>query len=283
MVDTIKRCGTTLLDTIQHVLDFAKINSFTNARNKRAVGEATGKEPQPITMGLNVNIDLTVITEDVIDSTYAGHEFQSKQARNDEGEASGFLLEAFEKQSVYSDLPREQSASKNEGIELIVDIVWRSNWVFNAQPGAMRRILMNLIGNSLKFTEAGWIKISLRSSDIMLTPSQPQQSLIAIAVSDSGRGMSQEFLHNHMFTPFVQEDVMNPGTGLGMSVVLQIVRSLGGKIDVKSEQGVGTEVKVSLTLTQAGLKLPMKGQYESFVSEVREKTSGLTLGLVGFH
>ena len=48
--------------------------------------------------------------------------------------------------------------------------------------------------------------------------------------------------------PFTQENPLNPGTGLGLSIVLQIVRSLGGTIDIMSDQGVGTEVAVTLTL-----------------------------------
>jgi hypothetical protein len=141
---------------------------------------------------------------------------------------------------------------------------------------------MNLIGNSLKYTDAGWVKISLQSIDIKPTPSRSPQSVITLTVSDSGRGISQEFLHGHLFTPFVQEDPMNPGTGLGLSIVQQIVHSLGGTIDVMSKQGIGTEVTVSLTLAQVLPKLPMDIKYESLVSKARGKTSGLTLGLVGF-
>jgi signal transduction histidine kinase len=270
MIDTIEQCGTTLLDTIQHILDFAKINNFTKSRKKGTVEEPTGEGSQPRSMGLRVDIDLSVVTEDVIDSVYAGHEFRNKSSGEVANEAGGFPFEGLE------------SASKKEGLEVIMDIDWRPNWVFDTQSGALRRILMNLIGNSLKYTDAGWVKISLQSIDVKPTASQSPQSVITITVSDSGRGMSQEFLHGHIFTPFVQENPMNPGTGLGLSIVQQIVRSLGGTIDVKSKQGIGTEVKVSLTLAQVLPKLPMNIKYESLVSKAREKTSGLTLGLVGF-
>lgn len=68
--------------------------------------------------------------------------------------------------------------------------------------------------------------------------------------------------------------------------MLQIVRSLGGTIDVQSELGVGTKVKVSLTLDQAltaPQSLAIGVKYENSVISVREKIRGLTLGLVGFH
>jgi hypothetical protein len=67
--------------------------------------------------------------------------------------------------------------------------------------------------------------------------------------------------------------------------VLQIVRSLGGTIDVHSELGVGTEVKVSLTLNQGLIPprpLALDARYENSVMRARKKTSGLTVGLVGF-
>jgi hypothetical protein len=88
-----------------------------------------------------------------------------------------------------------------------------------------------------------------------------------------------------LFTPFSQENSLNPGTGLGLSIVLQIVRSLGGTIDVHSELGIGTKVKVSLTLNQALIPPPplaLDAKYESSVVSTRKKTSGLTLGLVEF-
>jgi hypothetical protein len=165
-----------------------------------------------------------------------------------------------------------------------MDIGWRSNWAFNTQSGALRRVLMNLFGNALKYTSMGWVKVSLQSKDIEPPPSQPQQSIITISVSDSGRGMAPEYLHSGLFTPFTQENRLNPGTGLGLSIVLQIVRSLGGKIDITSEQGVGTEVVVSLTLDQASSAdpLPLDREGEHLINSVRKKTSGLNLGLVGF-
>jgi signal transduction histidine kinase len=72
---------------------------------------------------------------------------------------------------------------------------------------------MNLFGNALKYTDAGWVKISLQSKDIKPIKSQSQQSIITITISDSGRGISQEFLHNQLFTPFSQENSLNPRIG----------------------------------------------------------------------
>jgi signal transduction histidine kinase len=287
MIDTIERCGRTLLDTIQHVLDFAKINNFTKPkRNEKKDERLSDEPPRSQMMGLSVDIDLSVITEDVIDAVYAGHEFQGNLPLRVTDEASGLPSEGLRRSGVndsdtISGQSPDQVALKKEPLAVIVDIGWRPNWTFNTQSGALRRVLMNLFGNALKYTDAGWVKVSLQSKDIKPTsPSSSRQSIISITVSDSGRGISQEFLSSHLFTPFSQENSLNPGTGLGLSIVLQIVRSLGGTIGVQSEQGVGTEVKVSLTLNQT--QIAPQPKHENFVMSTRKKTSGLMLCLLGF-
>ena len=149
---------------------------------------------------------------------------------------------------------------------------------------ALRRVVMNLFGNALKYTDVGKVRISLQSKDIEPTPpSRHQQSIITISISDTGRGIGQEYLHHGLFAPFTQEDPLNPGTGLGMSIVLQIVRSLGGTIDVTSEKGVGTNVVVSLIMDQAPSARSSPPLYRAGESTVRKEiTSGLNLALVGF-
>ncbi|KIN05319.1 hypothetical protein OIDMADRAFT_177547 [Oidiodendron maius Zn] len=291
MIDTIERCGRTLLDTIQHVLDFAKINNFAKPKNNiRQDEDPSEQRPGSRRVDLGVDIDVSVITEDVIDAVYAGHEFQDNSSLEVSDEASGFPSEGLRRNVVNTldTIPNNTPlypTSKKGQLAIILDIGWRSNWAFNTQSGALRRVLMNLFGNALKYTDSGWVKISLQSEDVVSIQSQSQQSIITITVSDSGRGISQEFLHSQLFTPFSQENSLNPGTGLGLSIVLQIVRTLGGTIDVQSELGVGTEVKVSLTLDKALIVpqfLASDAKYESSAMNVRMKTSGLSLGLVGF-
>lgn len=70
-------------------------------------------------------------------------------------------------------------------------------------------------------------------------------------IKDTGIGMSEDYIENHLFTPFSQakQDARTryEGTGLGMSIVKGLVDKLGGNIEVKSEVGVGTQIKVVLT------------------------------------
>ena len=74
---------------------------------------------------------------------------------------------------------------------------------------------------------------------------------VAIDVKDSGVGMSQTFLQNHLFKAFSQEDSFAPGAGLGLSITAQIMQTLNGSIRVDSEKGVGTDVKIVLPMQLA--------------------------------
>ena len=142
---------------------------------------------------------------------------------------------------------------------------------------------MNLFGNALKYTDRGWVKVSLQAQDIDAT-----KSSITITVTDTGQGIAPEYLHGGLFVPFTQENPMNPGTGLGLSIVLQIVRSMRGRISITSEQGVGTQVVVTLIMNQAPAP-PLRAEPRHFsaksqeaVRSARDKTEGLRVGLLGF-
>lgn len=115
--------------------------------------------------------------------------------------------------------------------------------MIRSQPGAIRRIIMNLIGNSLKYTESGYVAISLLHSK-----SSPDAIDLTLIVEDSGRGMSVDFQRTKLFQPFSQEDSFSSGTGLGLSIVKQIVESLQGEIHVESTVNVGTQTTISIRL-----------------------------------
>jgi hypothetical protein len=105
-------------------------------------------------------------------------------------------------------------------------------------------------------------------------------------VSDSGRGITREFLKTKLFTPFSQEDTLASGTGLGMSIVQQIVQLLGGDIDVKSQVNVGTTVTVTFVLEwPPEMNKALDGNpchpEVPLVLQLREHTVGKTICLIG--
>lgn len=66
-----------------------------------------------------------------------------------------------------------------------------------------RRIVMNIAGNSLKYTERGFVHIKLEAKS--LQERKQNRSKVVLTVTDTGKGMSQEYLNSELFTPFVQE------------------------------------------------------------------------------
>ena len=110
----------------------------------------------------------------------------------------------------------------------------------------LRRILINLLTNAIKYNKSnGTIDMFVREMS-----SDDSKVTFEFEIKDTGIGMSEDYIENHLFTPFSQakQDARTryEGTGLGMSIVKGLVDKLGGNIEVKSEVGVGTQIKVIL-------------------------------------
>jgi PAS domain S-box-containing protein len=113
-------------------------------------------------------------------------------------------------------------------------------------PRRLRQILLNLLSNAVKFTAEGWVKLTIRAV----------KGVVRFEVADSGRGIAPEHL-GLVFEPFWQVDQnatrAAPGTGLGLSVVRQLARLLGGDVRVVSELDVGTTFTVEFPLDSGAL------------------------------
>ena len=114
-------------------------------------------------------------------------------------------------------------------------------------PKQLRRILLNLVSNALKYNKEGG-HIDLVVQEVSSTDSQGE---FLFRVSDTGIGMRPEFVREQLYQPFVQEGdnvrTVYQGTGLGMSIVYNLVKMMDGTIDVESTLGVGTSFTVHLT------------------------------------
>ncbi|MGZ5092596.1 MAG: response regulator [Burkholderiales bacterium] len=112
-----------------------------------------------------------------------------------------------------------------------------------SDPTCLRRIVTNLVGNAIKFTERGSITVVMRLAPESETPR------IAIDVIDTGIGISGDKLGS-MFDPFVQGDSSVTrrfgGTGLGLTISRRFARALGGDVVVVSEHGVGSRFTVTV-------------------------------------
>ncbi|WP_428565876.1 MAG: PAS domain S-box protein [Solidesulfovibrio sp. DCME] len=115
--------------------------------------------------------------------------------------------------------------------------------------GRIRQILLNLVGNAVKFTESGSIRLEAACSP----EPGPNLTRLVLCVSDTGIGIPQEKLGS-VFDSFTQVDASNTrphqGAGLGLSIVNGLVRLMGGTIRIDSEPGVGTCILCSLPLAK---------------------------------
>jgi signal transduction histidine kinase/CheY-like chemotaxis protein len=244
LVMSIITCGKTLLDTLSHVLDHSKINRVDAASESRERDDGSKNEAGASLDGVNSTtaVDLSALFEEVAESVTAGHTFQlshSKRATSSVHKMPGA--------SFFNTKPRQGEDVKlkdSEGVTILLDITPRDNWIVEVQPGALQRIIMNLLGNALKYTTTGFVALSLRS----LKSINDNNISVLFRVADSGNGIGEAFQRDRLFVPFSQEDPFQSGTGLGLSIVKQIVESLGGSIEVFSATGKGTQVDVYLQL-----------------------------------
>jgi len=117
-------------------------------------------------------------------------------------------------------------------------------------PTRFRQILYNLMGNAIKFTKTGSVKVTARfQPDPDSDPNHPNEGTIHIDVTDTGAGIAPEYF-GHIFEPFTQADSSATrkfgGTGLGLSISRHLARRLGGDIVAESELGRGTTFRLRL-------------------------------------
>ena len=132
-------------------------------------------------------------------------------------------------------------------LELYIDTVDVINEQIFCDKLRLNQVLLNLLSNAIKYTGAGGI-ISVRITEKAGAPAG--YASYEFDIKDTGIGMSEEFVA-HIFEPFERENNTTTsgiqGTGLGMAITKNIVELMDGTIEVKSEQGVGTEIRLSVT------------------------------------
>jgi len=150
-----------------------------------------------------------------------------------------------------------QSDIHAKQLELYIDTVDVLDEDIYCDKLRLNQVLLNLLSNAIKYTTAGGI-ISMR---VMEKPRPTTEyASYEFHIRDTGIGMSEEFVA-HIFEPFEREKNSTisgiQGTGLGMAITKNIVDMMNGSIEVKSEQGVGTEFIVSFTFRlHSGVREP---------------------------
>jgi signal transduction histidine kinase/DNA-binding response OmpR family regulator len=141
------------------------------------------------------------------------------------------------------------SKAHSKNIELAVFIDPAMAKTFLGDPGRIRQILFNLIGNAIKFTDKGAVAVEvslLREEGV-----GDEISIVRFEIKDSGIGMSDE-VRGHLFTKFTQADSSFTrrfgGTGLGLAICKQLVELMDGTINVDSRLGEGSRFWFDLPL-----------------------------------
>ena len=151
-----------------------------------------------------------------------------------------------------------QSRAGEKGLTFVLETEALGFPYVNADAGKFRQILINLLGNAIKFTSEG--SVTLRAATEPL-PETPTRCRIVVEVEDTGPGIDPD-RQKDIFAPFVQEQGVSaqPGTGLGLSICKNLSDLMGGSIEVESAAGKGALFRVRLPagiVEAADVEIPM--------------------------
>ncbi|GAA6060415.1 hypothetical protein JCM10212_002183 [Sporobolomyces blumeae] len=263
LLDVADVCLESLSDVLNDTLDFSKLSN-------NSMQESASLQLRSLT-----ETDLASLVEGVMMSTWV------KKRRTD--------LATLDLGSVPIDgrTPLKETGA----VDLILEVSEKDNgWEVMTDVPGLKRVLLNIVGNALKFTKTGHVRVTLRylGDDTATSPASPRSPIrpqlapdkhsyrgyVAIIVQDTGVGMSADFLRDgQMFVPFKQADPFASGAGLGLSICDSIVKRMDGRIDVSSQVNVGTEIAVSLPLD---FVTPAPTSGFPFTPAARERTGGPT-------
>ena len=164
-------------------------------------------------------------------------------------EAGGLAIEPADfdpRDLVEGVVAQHRSLATEKGITLD----WRENGAperVRLDPGRVRQVVVNLLGNAIKFTSTGSVTVVTSGTDT---------GDLCVSVRDTGPGIAAD-QHERVFQEFHQVEGAAPGTGLGLTISRRLARAMGGDITLDSEPGAGTTFQLLLPQDcQAGAGVP---------------------------
>ena len=189
-------------------------------------------------------------------------------------------------QLLYETIAATALQTTANGIELIVTIEPDVPCQVRADPGRLRQMVLNLVGNAVKFTHEGYIALHASAG-----PDAAGRLALTIEVTDSGIGIPADRL-DRLFQSFSQVDSSTTrhygGTGLGLSIVRRLAELMGGAAGVRSQPGQGStfwvRVQIERAETQPQLQLVGRGRRILIVDDLAPSRDSLSkkLRLFGY-
>jgi signal transduction histidine kinase/DNA-binding response OmpR family regulator/HPt (histidine-containing phosphotransfer) domain-containing protein len=183
----------------------------------------------------NAGTSLLAVINDILD-------FSKIEAGRLDLETTGFTLDDV----IASMTTLTAQKAHEKGLELLVHVAPGIPEHLLGDPVRLGQIFTNLVGNAVKFTERGQIRVTIESLE-----RTGQKVLLKCAVRDTGIGMTPE-QSAKLFAPFTQADMSTTrrhgGTGLGLTICRRLVELMGGQIWLDSEPGVGTTFSFTVWL-----------------------------------
>lgn len=151
---------------------------------------------------------------------------------------------------------------KKNGLSLYVEFADEIPDVVSGDLGKLSQIIINLVGNAVKFTKEGGIGILVGSED----------DKIRFSVTDSGKGIPENEIEMIM-QPFMQSSITDNegGTGLGLAISSRFIQMMGGTLSVKSEVGKGSTFSFTVSLPESS-DLPIEKESETVALAVKKDT-----------
>jgi signal transduction histidine kinase/CheY-like chemotaxis protein len=144
---------------------------------------------------------------------------------------------------------RIQTDKKN--ITLLVDVEHAADLTLSGDPFRLRQILYNVLGNAVKFTNKGYVKLTVKTIE------ESSSVRCTFDITDTGIGIKAEDIHK-IFNQFEQANTSIAkhfgGTGLGLTIVKSLIEAQGGNIQVSSEVGHGSTFSIHIPFTKSTIK-----------------------------
>ncbi|TGL46142.1 PAS domain-containing sensor histidine kinase [Leptospira meyeri] len=140
--------------------------------------------------------------------------------------------------------------ANEKGIDLKLEVGLELPKIILVDATRLRQILINLLGNAVKFTEIGGVVLKVSAAQV-----SPQKTKLEFIITDTGIGISEE-QKSHLFQSFWQGESNSTrrygGTGLGLRITKSLLDLMGGEIEVQSKLGVGTEFRFVIECSSEG-------------------------------